>query len=102
MSRPRRPAAVACSMAWAITCLGVGVLAADVEVAALATGREASDGHAFQDRERVALHDHAVLERARLRLVGVADEVVGLRGLVGDGCPLAAGREGGTAAPDEL
>jgi hypothetical protein len=81
---------------------GVGVLTPDVEVSPLAAGRERGDGHALEDRERVALHQHAVLEGARLRLVGVADEVVGLRGLRGDRRPLAAGGEGGSAASDQL
>ena len=42
------------------------------------------------------LHQDAVLERARLRLVGVADEVVRLRGLARDRLPL---QPVGNAAP---
>ena len=34
-----------------------------------------ADGHAFQEQVRLPLHDDAVLERARLALVGVADHV---------------------------
>ena len=43
------------------------VLAAQVEVAVLAAGRVRGDRHRLDQRERVALHDHAVLERARAR-----------------------------------
>ena len=52
------------------------VLAAQVEPAVLAASGEGGDGHRLDDRERVALHQHAVLERAGLGLVGVAHEVV--------------------------
>ena len=81
--------------------LGLRVLAADVDVAQVGTGRERRDRHRLDDRERVALEQHPVLERARLRLVGVADEVVRLRRLGGDRGPLPPGREGGAAAPDQ-
>ncbi len=81
--------------------LGQRVLAADVEVALLAPDRERLDRHRLDDRERVALHEHAILERAGLGLVGVADEVVRLGRLGGDGGPLAAGREGRAAAAHE-
>ena len=56
--------------------VGQRVLAAQVEVAPLAAGREAGDRHRLDQRERVALHHDAVLERARLGLVGVADQVM--------------------------
>ena len=73
--------------------LGLGVLAADVEVALRCAGREGGDRHRLDRRERVALEQDAVLERARLGFVGVAHEVVGLGRLGGDGGPLATGRE---------
>ena len=82
--------------------LRLGVLAADVEVAPFAPGRVGGDRHRLDQRERVELHDHAVLERSRLRLVGVADEVVRAHRLPRDGLPLDAGREGGAAAPLQL
>ena len=55
------------------------------------------DGHALDEGERVALHQHAVGEGAAVALVGVAaDELhVGLG--LGDGPPLDAGGEAGTA-----
>ena len=68
----------------------------------LAVGGQGSDGHALEHGEGIELHDHAILERARLRLVGVADEVVRSCGLLGDGRPLAPGREGRPATSDEL
>ena len=102
MSGPRRPAARAASIASAIARLGQRVLAADVEEAAARAGRERRDRHRLDDRERVALHEDAVLERAGLRLVGVADEVVRLGRLRRDGRPLAPGRERGAAAAHEL
>ena len=66
-----------------------------------AAGRVRGDRHRLDERERVALHEHAVLERSRLGLVRVADEVVRLHGLVRDGLPLRAGRERGAAAAEQ-
>src|SRR5207248_3375561 len=45
---------------------------------------------------------HPVLERPGLRLVGVADEVMRMSRLPGDGLPLRAGRERGAAAAEQL
>ncbi len=59
------------------------------------------DRHRLDQRERILLHEHAVLERPRLRLVRVADEVVRLRGLARDRLPLGPGRERGAAAAEE-
>ena len=101
MSGPSRPAARAASIAAADGDLRLRVLAADVEVALLDAGRERGDRHRLDDRERVALEEHPILERAGLGLVGVAHEVVRLGGLAGDGGPLASGREGRAAATDE-
>ena len=78
------------------------VLAADVEEASLAARGEAGDGHRLDDRERILLHQHAVLERARLGLVGVADDVVRAHGRLRDGLPLAPRGESRAAATDEL
>ena len=64
-------------------------------------GRVRGDRDRLDERERVLLHEHAVLERPRLRLVGVADEVVRARGLLRDRLPLQPGREGGAAASEE-
>ncbi len=78
MSSPRSPAARARCDRVGDARLGVRVLAADVEVALRRAGREGGDGHRLDGGERVALEQHAVLERARLGLVGVAHEVVRL------------------------
>ena len=43
-----------------------GVLAADIDEAALAAGGEGGDGHRLEDRERVLLHQDAILEGAGL------------------------------------
>ena len=81
--------------------LGRRVLAADVEVAGARPDGDPGDGHGLDQRERVSLHEHAVLEGAGLGLVGVAQEVLlGLRG-PGDGGPLRAGGERGAAAAGE-
>ena len=82
--------------------LRLGVLAADVDVAALAAGCVGGDRHRLDQRERVALHDHPVLERAGLRLVGVADEVVRAHRLPRDRLPFDAGRERGAAPALQL
>src|SRR5207249_9140104 len=73
------------------------ILPADIDVAKLAAGRTGGDGHRLDDRERVSLHEHAVLESARLRLVGIADEIVRPDRLTRDGLPLAAGGESSAA-----
>jgi hypothetical protein len=73
-------------------------LAADVDEAVADAERVARDQHRFDQHVRVVLEDPAVLERARLALVGVGDEVVGLAVVGNDDLPLAAHREGGAAA----
>ena len=78
------------------------VLAAQVDVAALAVRRVRGDRHRLDQRERVAFDDHAILERSGLGLVGVADEVVRSNRLASHCLPLAPGREGGAAAAHEL
>ena len=78
------------------------ILAANVEEAALAAGGESGDRHRLDDGERIAVEQHAILERAGLRLVGVADEIVRTRRLLGDRVPFAAGGKRGAAAAHEL
>ena len=62
------------------------------------------DQRALEEAERDAEHDLAVLERARLGLVGVDHEVVRLGDLVRlrHEAPLAAGREEGAAAAAQV
>ncbi len=101
-SSPRKPCRRASAMACSNRTPGPRVLAPEVHVAPLATGGEGGDGHGLDHRERVTLHDHAVLERPRLGLVRVAHEVVGPHGLAGHRVPLPPGREGRPAPPLEL
>ena len=67
---------------------GQRILAAHVDESLLAPGREGGDRHRLDEAERVAFHDDPILERARLGLVGVADQVVRPHRLVRDGVPL--------------
>ena len=80
---------------------GHRILVADVDVAHVGVRREAADDHPFDEQLRVALHEIAVHERARVALVGVADEVLGLALGVEEELPLEAGREGRAAASPE-
>jgi hypothetical protein len=82
--------------------LGQRVLTPEVEVAARRARGEALDRDRLDDRERVGLHEHAVLERARFGFVGVAHDVMGLGRLGGDGGPLPAGGERRPATAEEL
>src|SRR5206468_11585513 len=77
---------------------GQRIFTPDVDVALLAARRERGDRHRFDEGERILFHENAILERAGLRFVGVADEVVRARGLLRDGFPLPARRERGAAA----
>ena len=76
-----------------------GELASAVDEGLLGSRRVGRDDGPLDDLVRVALDQHVVLERRRLALVAVHDEVGG-RGLA-QHRPLAAGREAGAAAPEE-
>ena len=78
--------------------LHVEELAADVDVGGLRRDRVAADQAPLDQQVRVALHQQVILERARLALVGVADDVLRLRRFLVDELPLEAGREAGAAA----
>src|SRR5579864_7020254 len=67
----------------------------------LAAGRVGGDRHRLDEREWVVLHEDAVLERSRLRLVAVADEVVRPDRLFRNGVPLGPGRKRCAAAAEE-
>ena len=79
--------------------LGQRHLAADVEEAARQTGRVAGDQGALDQLVRVALHQQAVLVRARLALVAV-DHEVARPAVLGGQSPLGAGGET-RSAPSE-
>ena len=80
----------------------VRVLAPDVDEPLLGTRGVPGDRQGFEHGERVVLHQHPVLERTGLGLVGVADEVVGSNGLLRDRLPLHPGGERRAATPEEL
>ena len=75
-----------------------GHFAADVNVGELHVVREAGNDHAFDQLMRILVHDLAILERARLGFVGVADEINRLAALAIYKAPLETARETGTAA----
>ena len=77
---------------------GQRVLAANVQVAGGGADGEAGDHQGLDHGERILLHHHPVLERTRLRLVGVAHHVVRAGGGARYRLPLGGGREGGAAA----
>ena len=75
-----------------------GELSTDVNI-----GRSDADGvggedHALDHLVRVSLHQLAVLERAGLALIGVADEIARAGMVLGNKRPFHAGREAGAAA----
>ena len=76
----------------------VGILRADIDVALGRPDGEARDGHAFDQQEGIALHDHTVGIGARIAFVGVADDVLPVGGCIGHGFPLDAGGEARAAA----
>ncbi|OGO68882.1 MAG: hypothetical protein A3H36_09200 [Chloroflexi bacterium RIFCSPLOWO2_02_FULL_71_16] len=71
---------------------GERVFVPDVDVRLARADRPASEEQALEHAVRIALEADAVLERARLALVGVQDGVLG-RGLSAHDPPLAARRE---------
>ena len=79
-SAPRKPRRGRRRWPAPAVCERPGVLAPQVEVALLAAGGVAGDGHGLEHGEGVALQQHPVLERARLGLVGVAHQLWGRTG----------------------
>ncbi len=77
---------------------GVGIFGADIDVAVGGAHRDAGNGHAFDQHEGIAFHDHAVGEGAGIAFVGVADDVFLLRWGVGHRAPFDAGGEARAAA----
>ena len=70
-SRPRARSSIAASIA----AIGMRIFGADVDEALGRADGEAGDGHAFDQDEGIAFHDHAVGEGAAVALVGIADDV---------------------------
>ena len=75
--------------------LGLGVLTSDVDVALGGTHGRRRDRHRFDQRVRIAFQQHAVLEGARLGLIGVAHDEALPAGRSGDTPPFHPRREGG-------
>ena len=55
------------------------ILDAQIDVAPRGADRETGDRHAFDERERIAFHEHAIGERAGIAFVRIAGDVL-LRG----------------------
>ena len=78
------------------------VLVPDEDPSLAAAGREHPEHQALEHEVRLLGQDLAVLEGARLGLVGVADRVLRLGLLLRDQLPLRAGREPGAAHAAQL
>ena len=78
------------------------VLAPDVDEGRVAADRVGRDQHPLDQGVGIALEDVAVLERPRLALVGVDDEIDGARALLRDEAPLRRRREAGAAQAAEV
>ncbi len=76
---------------------GDGVLAPHVHKTLGGTYRVRGDGQALNDAERIGLEYSAVHEGARVTLVAVADDVLGVAGSAARDVPLDRGRESGAA-----
>ena len=78
-------------------------LAADVNVRhRIRCDRVAGDDHPFDEQVRIFFHQQPVFERARLRFVGVAEQIRRLRRVLRNEAPLGAGRKSCAAAAAEL
>ena len=95
---PRRPARRAWCMADRRRRVARGVLTTDVQIALACSDGVTGDGHRLDHREGIVLHQHPVLERSGLGLVGVAYQVSDRVRRVGHRFPLDPGGEG-RAAP---
>ena len=73
-------------------------LAANVDVGDLRADRVAGNRAPFDEQVRIALHQHVVLERPGLALVGVATEILRQWRVLEHELPLHAGRKPGAAA----
>ena len=73
------------------------IFASDIDVADGRAHRETGIEAAFQEELRVMPHDLAILAGARLRFVGIDDQVGRTRVGLGHERPFEAGREAGSA-----
>jgi len=79
----------------------LGILVADVHVAAPRLQQQPGDEHALQHQVRCAQEDLAVLERARLALVAAAHDVLLVAGRHVDVVPLLVGAAAGAAHAEQ-
>src|SRR5260370_36878681 len=84
--------------------VGALVLASQKYVTDIGLNRVCGDDHAFDQLVRIPLHQRAVLERSRLHLVGVRNEVLWMRSLLSHGyeAPLHAGGKAGPSPPAKI
>ena len=76
---------------------GMRIFRADVDVALGRARRDAGDGHAFDQHEGVAFHDHPVGEGAAVAFIRIADDVFAVGDRIHHRLPLDAGRKASAA-----
>ncbi len=79
----------------------VGIFGAEVDETARGADGESGNRHAFNEDERIALHDHAVGVRAAIAFVRVANDIFLVRRRIQNRFPLDAGRESRASASAE-
>ena len=79
----------------------VGIFGAEIDVTARRADGESGNRHAFNQNERIALHDHAIGIRAAVAFISVANDIFLVGRRVQNRFPLDARRETGAAAPSE-
>ncbi len=77
----------------------VGIFRAEVDVAAGGADGESGNGHALDQDEGIAFHDHAVGVGAAVAFVRVADDIFLVVRRVKNGSPFDPGGETRAAAP---
>ncbi len=70
-----------------------------IDIALAGADGDRGDGHAFDQGERIAFHDHAVGKGAAIALVRVADDIAAVGWRVGDSLPFDPGRKARAAPP---
>ena len=74
------------------------IFRADIDVAAGGAHGQSRDGHALDQDERIAFHDHAIGVGAAIAFVRVADDIFLVGGGVQNRAPLDSGGEARAAA----
>ena len=76
----------------------MGIFGADIDVAHRSAGGDRGDGHAFDEGEGIAFHQHAIGKGAAVALIGVAADVFLVGGCFEHRLPFDAGGETGATA----